>query len=169
LLVFIIDLKTHTCHFNQSQEGVVTTSPPPLISAPVASSLTCSFLYEIDCDNTIPYSATAWVTFHNPNYEASVTFHWGLDDKAIGSRMFTLSQPDIVDSFTYTKEGEYYAGYTVVFGNGSGCEGMTFQGYKLLWYDDATNSCDVFDDEPNNLSLVSSCCVFSYLFAMFVS
>jgi hypothetical protein len=83
--------------------------------------------------------------------------------------MYTLSQPDIVDSFTYTKEGEYYAGYTVVFGNGSGCEGMTFQGYKLLWYDDATNSCDVFDDEPNNLSLVSSCCVFSYLFALFES
>jgi hypothetical protein len=139
-----------------------------LISAPVASASTCSFLYEIDCDNTIPYSATAWVTFNNPNYEASVTFHWGLDDKAIGTRMYTLSQPDIVDSFTYTKEGEYYAGYTVVFGNGSGCEGMTFQGYKLLWYDDATNSCDVFDDEPN-LPLVRSCCVFSYLFALFES
>lgn len=53
----------------------------------------------------------------------------------------------IVDSFTYMNQGEYYVGYTVVFGKGSGCEGMTFQGYKLVWYDDGSKSCDVVDDE----------------------
>lgn len=94
--------------------------------------------------------------FDNPNYyEASVTFHWELDDTTIGSKMYTPSRPEVEDSYTYFNEGEYYAGYTVVFGEGSGCDGMTFQGYKLLWYDDASKSCDVFDDDRQNVPSVS--------------
>lgn len=60
--------------------------------------------------------------------------------------MYTLSQPEIADSYIYTEEGEYYVGYTVVFGANSGCDGMTFQGYKLVWFDERTKSCDVEDD-----------------------
>ena len=68
--------------------------------------------------------------------------------------MYTPTQPEIVDSFTYMNEGEYYVGYTVVFGDRSGCEGMTFQGYKWVWYDDRSKSCDVVDDESVSSSEV---------------
>ena len=83
-----------------------------------------------------------------------MTFHWGLEDYSVGSRTYTPTQPEIVDSFTYTNEGEYYVGYTVVFGDRSGCEGMTFQGYKWVWYDDRSKSCDVVDDESVSSSKV---------------
>lgn len=76
--------------------------------------------------------------------------------------MYTPSQPDVVDSFTYTNEGDYYVGYTVVFGDLSGCEGMTFQGYKWVWYDDRLKSCDVVDDE----SVSSECYIVNHFFSL---
>jgi len=49
----------------------------------------------------------------------------------------------LVESYQYDGEGEYYAGYTVAFGEGSGvgCEGVTFREYFLITFDDASQKC----------------------------
>ena len=82
-------------------------------------------------------------------YEADVTFHWGAkDDTNIGTNTYTTGDDQEVESSAYYDDaGTYYIGYTVVFGEGSGCEGEKFTKYKPVTYTGAIGqtSCG-FDD-----------------------
>ena len=64
-------------------------------------------------------------------YEASIRFHWGAkDDTNFGTNTYaTGEEQEIRSSEYYDEAGTYYIGYTVVFGEGSGCEGKSFQRY----------------------------------------
>ncbi len=106
----------------------------------------CSYDYEIDCMGGNPYSATTSVTI-DAEGEASVTFHWGGQaDSNVGSIIQPFASPlTLTQSHEYYKVGEFYAGVTIVFGAGSGCEGVKLQGFKLLKFYDLT--CDVIDFE----------------------
>ena len=82
-------------------------------------------------------------------YDAEVTFHWGAeDDTNFGTNTYTTGEEQQIRSSAYYDEaGTYYFGYTVVFGEGSGCEGSKFKKYIPVTYTGAigSTSCD-FDE-----------------------
>ena len=128
----------------------------------------CTYDYEINCQGGHPYAATTSVTLaaaaaaSGGGGEAYVTFHWGGNhaDSNVGSvlRPF-LSPQTFMESHDYYQAGEYYAGVSIVFGTGSGCDGVELQGYKLLKFDDL--DCEVIDldnmdDHDDSLALTTS-------------
>jgi hypothetical protein len=115
----------------------------PLLQANIVIS-TCQFNYEVDCNN--PYSANAWVTFVDPNYFASVTFHWGQDNTNIGTQEYSSSTSLYVgDFYNFGTVGEYNVGATVTFGEGSGCYGQTIRRNQTLWFEES--ACGLSGDE----------------------
>ena len=112
----------------------------------------CSYDYEINCLGGSPYAAITSVTLASAvssgGGEAYVTFHWGQAhaDTNVGSILQSMNTPQTLkESHEYYQEGEYYAGVSIVFGAGSGCNGVRLQGYKLLTF--VGLSCDVIDIE----------------------
>jgi hypothetical protein len=112
----------------------------------------CSYDYEINCQGGSPYAAITSVTLASAvssgGGEAYVTFHWGQThtDTNVGSILQPMNTPQTLkESHEYYQEGEYYAGVSIVFGAGSGCNGVKLQGYKLLKF--VGLSCDVIDLE----------------------
>lgn len=131
----------------------------------------CTYDYEINCQGGYPYAATISVTLAAAAAAASggggktyVTFHWGKNhaDSNVGSVLQPFLSPQtFMESHDYYQAGEYYAGVSIVFGNGSGCEGVELQGYKLLKFDDL--ECEVIDldnmgavDVDDSLALTTS-------------
>lgn len=123
----------------------------PVVTA-TASGGDCSFVFEINCQGGTPYVATTSVTLATASSssggEAYVTFHWGGDhaDSNVGSVLRPNHSPQtFMESHSYYQEGEYYAGVSIVFGTGSGCEGAELQGYQSLKFYDF--DCEVTDLE----------------------
>ncbi len=132
-------------------------------------NVSCTYDYEINCQGGHPYSATTSVTLAAADVatsggggEAYVTFHWGKNhaDSNVGSVLQPFLSPQtFMESHDYYQAGEYYAGVSIVFGTGSGCEGVELQGYKLLKFDDS--DCEVIDldnmdDDDDSLALTTS-------------
>ena len=82
-------------------------------------------------------------------YEAEVKFHWGAkDDTNFGTNTYaTGEEQEIRSSEYYDEAGTYYIGYTVVFGEGSGCEGKSFESYKPVTYTGASGQTSCGFDE----------------------
>ena len=109
----------------------------PLLQVNIVICTSCQFNYEVDCNN--PYSANAWVTFVDPNYIASVTFHWGQENTEIGPQEYssTSSQTNVGDFFSFGKVGEFNVGATVSFGEGSSCNGQVIRRNQTLWFEES--------------------------------
>ena len=109
----------------------------PLLQVYIVIGTSCQFNYEVDCNN--PYSANAWVTFVDPDYVASVTFHWGQENTDIGPQEYssTSSQTYVGDFFNFGKVGEFNVGATVTFGEGSSCNGQVIRRNQTIWFEES--------------------------------
>ncbi len=109
----------------------------PLLQVYIVIGTSCQFNYEVDCNN--PYSANAWVTFVDPDYVASVTFHWGQENTDIGPQEYssTSSQTYVGDFFNFGKVGEFNVGATVTYGEGSSCNGQVIRRNQTIWFEES--------------------------------
>lgn len=120
----------------------------PLLRANIVISTSCQFNYEVDCNN--PYSANAWVTFIDPNYFASVTFHWGQQNTDMGLQQYSSSTQSYVgDFFNFGTVGEFNVGATVTFGEGSGCNGQMIRRNQTLWFEESACGLSGEGEETN--------------------
>ena len=126
--------------------------------SPAAS--VCSVNFRGGCGSSAR-SATSNVTFAviddtegagvSPEYEATVTYHWGPEDTSPGAQTYTADQRyELVESYSYPVDGEHIVGYSVTFGPGagSGCEGRTFSEYFSVTSDDTAKSCVFKETAP---------------------
>lgn len=104
----------------------------------------CNFYYSMSCQGGYPYTATNTLTIESPgSYEATVTYHWTKANTQLGS--ISLNDQQTLDGVTYEffELGEYYAGATVEWGSGSGCEGSSSDSYSLITF--SGSSCNMKD------------------------
>lgn len=119
----------------------------PLLS-PSSSQLfasACNFYYGMSCQGGYPYTATTTLTIRSSgSYEAIVTYHWTKANTPLGS--ISLNGEETLDDVTYEfyELDEYYAGATVTWGSGSGCEGSTSDSFSLITF--SGSSCNIEDD-----------------------
>lgn len=118
--------------------------PTVVVPCRVSHNYSCNKVGDLSVSQTITFDAGV-----EEEYEADVTFHWGAkDDTNFGTNTYTTGDDQEVESSAYYDDaGTYYIGYTVVFGEGSGCEGEKFTKYKPVTYTGAIGqtSCG-FDD-----------------------
>lgn len=117
-----------------------------LLSSRFYATSACGFYFSVGCEGSFPYTATNTLTL-TLSGEAEVIYHW--TEKNTYSGTVSLNGEETLDavSFDYGKTGEYYVGATVIWGDGSGCEGTQGEDFSLISF--TGNSCDVDDDaEP---------------------
>ncbi len=104
----------------------------------------CKFYYSMSCQGGYPYKATNTLTIKSSgSYEATVTYHWTKANTQLGT--ISLNDQQTLDDQTYKffELGEYYAGATIEWGSGSGCEGSSGDSYSLITF--SGSSCDMID------------------------
>jgi len=132
-----------------------------LLQAPVVTSK-CSVKYSGGCgadrsaESTITISLLDDTSGSNvqSTYKATVIFHWGPTDTVVPSQSYkTGDEIAQVENYKYQQGGEYYVGYTVEFGEGSGigCEGTRYTEYFLASFDDEERNCDFVYHEGTNV------------------
>lgn len=125
-----------------------------LLSRPTAVTSICRVTWQVGCgQKTVTSNVTFYLLDDTPGadvasrYDADVTFHWGQGQAStdLGTRAYATGETIEILSkpYEYATDGEYYAGYAVTFGEGSGrgCEGRTFEGYARVTFDDAARTC----------------------------
>lgn len=95
------------------------------------------------------------------NYTVTTIFHWGDDDEnndenytdTIITDNYPIGSTVLLsDNHTYTKEGIYNAGYSILFGNGSAsCEGKNVTNMKLLKFEKLPDLC-AWSDIPETIA-----------------
>ena len=89
-----------------------------------------------------------------PEYNATVIFYWGPTDTSLGSKIYqTGTNHSEVGTYQYDVDGVHYFGYSVTFeeGSGRGCEGVTFEKYYRVMYDDEAKTCGFSDSSVENV------------------
>ena len=84
------------------------------------------------------------VASNPPTYLATVTFLWGLANVSTGSNAYPINEPiSVNNTYVYSDSGYYEAGYSIVFGKGSGtyCENRTL--HNSVWITYVGKSCEV--------------------------
>jgi hypothetical protein len=125
---------------------------PPTSSSPIVISEKCNYEYDIVC-TTDGYSTTATVLFSvgentlgsKQKYDATVTFFGGMDqgyiitDTYIRGEQYKLSK-----TFGHgDMETTYIVGYSLVYGEGAGCDDKGFTQLYELTYDVETKTCSL--------------------------
>ena len=104
----------------------------------------CEFSYSMSCEGGYPYKAINTLTIESAgSYEATVTYHWTKANTPLGSISLDDDEtlPDV--PYEFFEPGEYYAGATVEWGAGSGCEGSSGDSFSLITF--SGSSCDMQD------------------------
>jgi hypothetical protein len=125
---------------------------PPTSSSPIVISEKCNYEYDIVC-TTDGYSTTATVLFSvgentlgsKQKYDATVTFFGGMDQGYIINDTYIRGE-----QYTLTKtfghgdmETTYIVGYSLVYGEGAGCDDKGFTQLYELTYDVETKTCSL--------------------------
>ena len=114
---------------------LLTTPAILLSSSSVVSVSACTFEYNMDCFGGYPYKAVNSLTIDSSgSYEAHVIYHWTKANTDLGT--ISLSGTETLDnaSYDYEEEGVYYAGATIIWGSGSGCEGSSSDSFSKITF-----------------------------------
>lgn len=135
------------------------------IKTTYANANTCNVGFSATCD-PIKFTATSNVFVHVnrtssnadvKTFNATIVFHWGVDDFTIPSASYNISHkaaPDVValsNTFEYSAEGFYPAGYSVSFDDdaANGCSGKTFGSIKTLKMERTPSVCKWDAETPS--------------------
>ncbi|KAL7532783.1 hypothetical protein ACHAXR_004844 [Thalassiosira sp. AJA248-18] len=110
----------------------------------------CSANWSAECNPDRSVNTTIYfeseVANNKPNYDATVLFYWGKNEPytSLGLQSYPTSiEHEEVRSYEYDSYGEYYAGYSVTFGEGSRCVGKMIQEFFVVSFDADTKDCGV--------------------------
>ena len=117
--------------------------------------------HEWSCDGrSVTYIITHYIdNGEELEYNATVVFHWGPTDTNLGSQTYSSDEINKETStYQYDEEGEYNVGHTIIFEEGSGCEGRISESYTLLSLEDRWCAVVEFESsaptlEPTEVSL----------------
>ena len=134
----------------EEEESIHTL--PPTSSLPIITSGKCDYEYDIVC-TTDGYSTTATVLFSvgentlgsKQKYDATVTFFGGMDQGHIITDTYIRGeQYKLAKTFGHgDMETTYIVGYSLVYGEGAGCEENGFTQLYELTYDVETKTCSL--------------------------
>ena len=124
-----------------------------LLSSRFYTSSACKFSFSIECNGSFPYTATNTVTL-TAFGEAEVIYHWTKENTSSGT--VSLNGQETLDtaSFNFEEPGGYFIGATVVWGDGTGCEGTQSDDFSFISF--TGNSCDVIDETEPPQSLLEN-------------
>ena len=135
----------------EEEEASIHTLPPTS-SLPIITSGKCDYEYDIVC-TTDGYSTTATVLFSvgentlgsKQKYDATVTFFGGMDQGHIITDTYIRGeQYKLAKTFGHVDmETTYIVGYSLVYGEGAGCEENGFTQLYELTYDVETKTCSL--------------------------
>jgi hypothetical protein len=125
---------------------------PPTSSSPIVISEKCDYEYDIVC-TTDGHSTTATVLFSvgentlgsKQKYVATVTFFGGMDEGYIINDTYIRGeQYKLTKTFGHgDMEMTYIVGYSLVYGEGAGCDDKGFTQLYELTYDVETKTCSL--------------------------
>ena len=110
----------------------------------VVSSAQCSVWLRQECEyDSSGYTAKTILFLavedaDASTYDADISFHWGQaeDTKISDTYAANSGEVEVSRSHTWDEEGDYYAGYTVSFEGGIGCEKRLHRGAYVVWFGD---------------------------------
>ena len=92
-------------------------------------------------------------------YDADISFHWGRAEDTKISRNYnanTGGEVTVLRSHTWDEEGDYYAGYTVSFEGGIGCEKRLHrEAYEVSFPVDGSD-CVYYESEGSTVPTMSA-------------
>jgi len=115
------------------------------LRATVVSSAQCSVRLRQECEYDNSGYTTKTILFlavedaDAPTYDADISFHWGRAEDTKISRNYSANtggEVTVLRSHTWDEEGDYYAGYTVSFEGGIGCEKRLHRDAYVVWFGD---------------------------------
>jgi len=131
---------------------LLLTTPAILLSSSSSVVSACTFEYNMDCFGGYPYKAVnSLIIDSSGSYEAHVIYHWTKANTDLGT--ISLSGTETLDdaSYDYEEAGVYYAGATIIWGSGSGCEGSSSDSFSKITFSE--DWCDMENGvtPPNNV------------------
>jgi hypothetical protein len=114
------------------------------LRATIVSSAQCSVRLRQECeyDNSgFTAKTILYLTVEDADvstYDADISFHWGRAEDTKISRNYTANSGEVtvLRSHTWDGDGDYYAGYTVSFEGGIGCEKRLHREAYVVWFGD---------------------------------
>ena len=114
------------------------------LRATIVSSAQCSVRLRQECeyDNSgFTAKTILYLTVEDADvstYDADISFHWGRAEDTKISRNYTANSGEVtvLRSHTWDGDGDYYAGYTVSFEGGIGCEKRLHRDASVGWFGD---------------------------------
>jgi hypothetical protein len=131
------------------------------LRATVVSSAQCSVELREECewDSTGYYATTilfiAVADADVSEYDADISFHWGgaADTKVFGTYAADAGEEEVSRTHVWEEGGDHYAGYTVSFDGGIGCDTRVHSDYFVVHYDD---ECSFEDFVGSNVPTMSA-------------
>jgi hypothetical protein len=114
------------------------------LRATVVSSAQCSVRLRQECKYDNSGYTTTTILFLDvedadvSTYDADISFHWGQARDTKISHTYTANSGEVrvLRSHTWDEDGDYYAGYTVSFAGGIGCQKRLHRDYFVVWFGD---------------------------------
>jgi hypothetical protein len=134
------------------------------LRATVVSSAQCSVRLRQECE----YDSTGYTEYtilyltvedaDVPTYVADILFHWGQAEDTKISDTYTANSGEVtvLRSHTWDEGGDYYAGYTVSFEEGIGCEKRLHRDAYMVSFPVDGGDCVYYESEGSTVPTMSA-------------
>ncbi len=135
------------------------------LRATVVSSAQCSVRLRQECEYDNSGYTTKTILFlavedaDAPTYDADISFHWGRAEDTKISRNYSANtggEVTVLRSHTWDEEGDYYAGYTVSFEGGIGCEKRLHRDAYVVSFPVDGGDCVYYESEGSTVPTMSA-------------
>ena len=134
------------------------------LQATVVSSAQCSVRLRQECEYDSSGYTTKTILFLSvedadvSTYDADISFHWGQAEDMTVSDTYTANagEEEVSSSHTWDEDGDYYAGYTVSFEGGIGCEKRFHQGAYVVYFPIDEGDCLFYESEGSAIPTMSA-------------
>jgi hypothetical protein len=135
------------------------------LRATAVSSAQCSVRLRQECEYDNSGYTTKTILFlavedaDAPTYDADISFHWGRAEDTKISRNYTANtggEVTVLRSHTWDEEGDYYAGYTVSFEGGIGCEKRLHRDAYVVSFPVDGGDCVYYESEGSTVPTMSA-------------
>ena len=134
------------------------------LRATIVSSAQCSVRLRQECeyDNSgFTAKTILYLTVEDADvstYDADISFHWGRAEDTKISRNYTANSGEVtvLRSHTWDGDGDYYAGYTVSFEGGIGCEKRLHRDAYAVSFPVDGGDCVYYESEGSTVPTMSA-------------
>ena len=130
----------------------------------VVSSAQCSVRLRQECEYDNSGYTTKTILFLTvedadaSTYDADISFHWGQteDTKISDTYAANSGEVTVLRSHTWDGDGDYYAGYTVSFEGGIGCEKRLHRDAYAVFFPVDGGDCVYYESEGSTVPTMSA-------------